>query len=195
MTSLRRDASDEFLLIACDGVWDVMSSVEAIGWIQRSLAREMAGKSKKSGSPLSRAKRESSPGPSHAAHALERTCAQLLAECMAKGSCDNMSVVVVIPIQVDDAAGPVAPESEPSTPTISEVAAVVGADTAACALKFGIAEAEALLSPVETVTRMKRSLTITSASTALDDDADNNDANDPSENNGERDNDFSCLAS
>jgi hypothetical protein len=169
ISSLRRESSDEFILIACDGVWDVMSCVEAVGWVQRCLAREMSSKPKRSQSSPSAERRgegSANSGPIHAAHALERTCAQLLVECMAKGSCDNMSVVLIIPAQVGDAGTCTPPdvESEPPTPTDSDAVSLVAAETVACAVKLGMAEASAALNPPKHMTRMKRSMTILSAS-------------------------------
>jgi len=66
---------DEFLVIACDGIWDVMTSQQCIDFVRSRL---------KSDTPLS------------------IICEQMADECMApdtKGSgigCDNMSVVIVM---------------------------------------------------------------------------------------------------
>ena len=180
VTTLRREPTDEFLLIACDGVWDVMSCVDAIGWVQRCLAREMSIKPKKSSSPKSSKKKSGDPtsGPMHVAQALERTCSQLLVECMALGSCDNMSVVLVIPAQVDDAGAYTPPDSEePPSPTDTEVAALVAANTVDCAVKLGVAEASAALNPPRHLSRMERSMTILSSSMVNESTDDNDDTN------------------
>lgn len=66
---------DEFLVIACDGIWDVMTSQQCIDFVRQRLRHDV---------PLS------------------KICEELADECMApdtKGSgigCDNMSVVIVL---------------------------------------------------------------------------------------------------
>lgn len=67
--TLERDNDkDEFLLIACDGIWDVMSNQESIEYIHRELQiRDDLG----------------------------QICANLLEECLQRGSRDNMSAVLV----------------------------------------------------------------------------------------------------
>jgi serine/threonine protein phosphatase PrpC len=37
VSCLRRENGDEFLLLACDGVWDVMSNDEVIGFIRAKM--------------------------------------------------------------------------------------------------------------------------------------------------------------
>eukprot|EP00116_Pleurobrachia_bachei_P003133 sb/3463395/ len=65
---IRDNDKDEFLLIACDGIWDVMSNQESIEYIHRELQiRDDLG----------------------------LICANLLEECLQRGSRDNMSAVLV----------------------------------------------------------------------------------------------------
>jgi len=66
---LERDcAHDEFLVIACDGIWDVMSNQEVLEFIHKELQiREDRG----------------------------HICDNLIEECFQRGSRDNMSVVLV----------------------------------------------------------------------------------------------------
>lgn len=65
-----RQPGDEFLVIACDGVWDVMSSQDAVDFIRERLA--------------------SSPGIP-----LSEVAEDLLDHSLAIGSTDNMTVVLV----------------------------------------------------------------------------------------------------
>ena len=37
MTTIARDASDEFLLLCCDGIWDVMSNEDAVEFVSNHL--------------------------------------------------------------------------------------------------------------------------------------------------------------
>lgn len=37
MTTIARDASDEFLLLCCDGIWDVMSNEDAVEFVSSHL--------------------------------------------------------------------------------------------------------------------------------------------------------------
>jgi protein phosphatase len=71
------DAS-RFLILACDGLWDVMSNEEAVAWVTDFLARNQASLADSTSDTLNR-------------------CAQTLAEAAVKiGSTDNVSVTVVL---------------------------------------------------------------------------------------------------
>lgn len=67
---LRDPPRDEFLLVACDGIWDVMTNQAAVKYVQ--------GKLKKNGQDL------------------EWVCQRLIKRCLELGSRDNMSVVLVV---------------------------------------------------------------------------------------------------
>jgi len=66
--------SDEFLVLACDGIWDVMSNQEVVTFIRRGLASRLP---------------------------LQDVCERLMDRCLASESdlggvgCDNMTVVIV----------------------------------------------------------------------------------------------------
>jgi hypothetical protein len=79
--------SDLFLLIACDGVWDVMSNEEAIDFISSQLMTSLS-------SALS------SSAVSVSDEDLQRiaasTCDQLLAECLQRRSNDNMTAILIL---------------------------------------------------------------------------------------------------
>ena len=66
----RSPGADQFLLLACDGIWDVMSNGEAGAWLLSSATDGGLGE------PVELA-------------------ASLVDECLARGSRDNMSAVVV----------------------------------------------------------------------------------------------------
>lgn len=72
----------EFLILACDGIWDVMTNDEAVEFVRSRLARvKMEGKEKQFVDP-------------------EEICEELLKHCLAPDvmmdiGCDNMTVVLV----------------------------------------------------------------------------------------------------
>jgi len=65
---IERSDDDEFLILACDGVWDVMTNQEVIEYITSRLLIYSD---------------------------LKKVCEELLETCLAKGSRDNMSVILV----------------------------------------------------------------------------------------------------
>ncbi|XP_065661895.1 protein phosphatase 1A isoform X2 [Hydra vulgaris] len=67
--TVQRSSDDEFLIIACDGVWDVMSNEEVVDYIRARLKVHQC---------------------------LEKVCEELLETCLAKGSRDNMSAILVV---------------------------------------------------------------------------------------------------
>lgn len=65
---IERSDEDEFLILACDGVWDVMTNEDVVEYISSRLL----------------------------VHAdLKKVCEELLETCLAKGSRDNMSVILI----------------------------------------------------------------------------------------------------
>ncbi|XP_057316271.1 protein phosphatase 1A-like [Hydractinia symbiolongicarpus] len=68
LTVIERSEKDEFLILACDGVWDVMSNEEVVTYIHSRLVIHQD---------------------------LQRVCEELLETCLAKGSRDNMSVILI----------------------------------------------------------------------------------------------------
>lgn len=64
----RNDEKDEFLVLACDGVWDVMSNVDLCDYVRSRLLLT---------------------------DDLESICNQVVDTCLFKGSRDNMSIVLV----------------------------------------------------------------------------------------------------
>lgn len=75
ITTFELQEGDEFLVIACDGIWDVLTNQQTVDYVRQRLDAKI---------PLS------------------KICEQLADECMApdtKGTgigCDNMSVVIVL---------------------------------------------------------------------------------------------------
>ncbi|XP_051506926.1 protein phosphatase 1B-like isoform X1 [Myxocyprinus asiaticus] len=64
----RSDVEDEFVVLACDGIWDVMSNEELCAFVRSRL---------------------------EVTEDLERVCNEVVDTCLHKGSRDNMSIVLV----------------------------------------------------------------------------------------------------
>ncbi|KAA0708720.1 Protein phosphatase 1A [Triplophysa tibetana] len=64
----RSETEDEFVILACDGIWDVMGNEELCGFVRSRL---------------------------EVTDDLERVCNEIVDTCLYKGSRDNMSVVLV----------------------------------------------------------------------------------------------------
>lgn len=65
----RDPSSDEFLVLACDGIWDVMSNEELCQFVHHQLC---------------------------ISHSLEELCSAVIDICLYRGSKDNMSIVLVL---------------------------------------------------------------------------------------------------
>lgn len=63
-----RNPADEFLVLACDGIWDVMTNEELCDFVRNRL---------------------------QISHSMEHICNQVIDTCLYKGSRDNMSIVIV----------------------------------------------------------------------------------------------------
>jgi len=68
VTILERTDEDQFVVLACDGIWDVMNNQECVDIIL---------------------------GYMNTGYSLERSCEMLIDECLNRGSRDNMSVCIV----------------------------------------------------------------------------------------------------
>jgi len=68
LSVMERSSDDEFLILACDGVWDVMTNEEVVSYIHSRLLLS---------------------------EDLKKVCEELLETCLAKGSRDNMSVILI----------------------------------------------------------------------------------------------------
>lgn len=68
LSVMDRSEEDEFLILACDGVWDVMTNEEVVSYIHSRLLIN---------------------------DDLQKVCEELLETCLAKGSRDNMSVILI----------------------------------------------------------------------------------------------------
>lgn len=68
VTILDRTAEDQFLILACDGVWDVMTNLEATRYVLTALKMGLS---------------------------LGNACEMVLDECLRKSSGDNMSIMIV----------------------------------------------------------------------------------------------------
>lgn len=69
VTVIERGPKDEFLVLACDGIWDVMNNDDLCQFIRHKLIIEPD---------------------------LEKVCSSVLDLCLNKGSRDNMSIIIVV---------------------------------------------------------------------------------------------------
>lgn len=69
VTIIERKSDDQFLILACDGIWDVMDNQDICELVRYKLKVE----------------------PS-----LEKVCSSILDACLTKGSRDNMSIIIVV---------------------------------------------------------------------------------------------------
>ena len=76
MRCIPRDANDLFLVLACDGVWDVMTSQSAAEYISKSVL-------------------DNGFANAPTSEKLTMTCYGLLLECLKRGSEDNMTALVI----------------------------------------------------------------------------------------------------
>ena len=74
----RDDTEDEFLLLACDGIWDVMSAQQACNFVRTRLRSKIRGRGKIN------------------VEIVENVVSQLLDECLKMGSKDNMTALLVV---------------------------------------------------------------------------------------------------
>ena len=74
----RSPDSDLFLVLACDGVWDVMTNQECLNFVHEEL---------------------------NSTSDLSELCSKLLFRCLEKGSTDNMSCIIVLFEGVDSSIG------------------------------------------------------------------------------------------
>ena len=104
---------DDFLLLACDGVWDVMSNVAVLKFVQQRLRRNSRD--------------------------LKGICSQLIRRCLDHGSRDNMSAILVVfnknrPPRVGEANVNAEPPSEHDAAL--KIAASIAHNTMASAIAF-----------------------------------------------------------
>lgn len=76
-----RQSSDAFVVLACDGIWDVMSNQQVVDFVGESLGYTVYG----------------GPVGGITTSSLASVCDSLLAECLTRGSHDNMSVIIIVP--------------------------------------------------------------------------------------------------
>eukprot|EP00940_MAST-03C_sp_MAST-3C-sp2_P002932 g2932.t1 len=66
----RRSEKDQFMILACDGIWDVMSNEDAVDFVSKAMSRGGTD--------------------------MEEIAKELLDHCLLKGSRDNMSVIIIV---------------------------------------------------------------------------------------------------
>ena len=101
---MARQADDEFAVIACDGIWDVMSSQEVVEKVHAFLANgrpppqlpDADANDDAGGAPMAAAAEPPAPPASQRPWDLGAVCEELIDHCLRLGSRDNMSVVIVL---------------------------------------------------------------------------------------------------
>ena len=99
-----RSSADEFIVLACDGIWDVMSSQEVVDKVRQMLLEgrpelpplDDAADDEPSASAASGGVSERPPPPPPRQWDLGAVCECLIDHCLRLGSRDNMSVIVVL---------------------------------------------------------------------------------------------------
>jgi hypothetical protein len=130
-----RHADDEFVILACDGIWDVMSSQECINFVAGLLRAQERPPSEVRQPAGNGADGDSGAIRQREAWDMGAVAEALLDKCLDKGSRDNMSVVIVS-LKAAFAPGtaarrrlPAAAASATTPPAVREL--VVKTDTAA----------------------------------------------------------------
>lgn len=95
MVEARQPAKDEFIVLACDGIWDVMSSQEVVEKVGEMLreGRPEALPRDDGAEPLPE---PPAPGAPERPWDLGAVCECLIDHCLRLGSRDNMSVIIVL---------------------------------------------------------------------------------------------------
>ena len=101
---MARQADDEFAVIACDGIWDVMSSQEVVEKVHAFLANgrpppqlpDADANDDAGGAPMAAAAEPPAPPAAQRPWDLGAVCEELIDHCLRLGSRDNMSVVIVL---------------------------------------------------------------------------------------------------
>jgi len=96
MITEKRTSDDDFIVLACDGIWDVMSSQDVVDKV-----REMMQNGRPKAPPLEEVANEDGSGepavpPPQRPWDLGAVCEELINHCLGLGSRDNMSVIIVL---------------------------------------------------------------------------------------------------
>lgn len=91
--SFQRDANDEFVVLACDGIWDVMTSQQVVSKVLDLLQN---GRPPVSAPAPAEEDPDAAPPPPPREWDLGAVCEALIDHCLELGSRDNMSVIIVL---------------------------------------------------------------------------------------------------
>ena len=104
---VERQRGDAFVVLACDGVWDVMRSADAVAFVAAFFERPVrtasnggaaavAPAEKKDAFALLAEKKAEAADRDALRDCIKRSCDALLDECFRRGSTDNITAVVVL---------------------------------------------------------------------------------------------------
>jgi len=88
--AVERDPSDEFVILACDGIWDVMSSQQVVSKVLDLLQNGVPAR------PAPPPDEDAPPPPVARPWDIGAVCEALIDHCLELGSRDNMSVIIVL---------------------------------------------------------------------------------------------------
>jgi serine/threonine protein phosphatase PrpC len=91
--AFERDPKDQFVILACDGIWDVMSSQQVVSKVLDLLQN---GRPPKPPPPPGDEDPDAEPPPPPREWDLGAVCEALIDHCLELGSRDNMSVIIVL---------------------------------------------------------------------------------------------------
>jgi len=91
--SFQREATDQFVVLACDGIWDVMSSQQVVSKVLELLQN---GRPPAPAPAPAEEDPDADPPPPPREWDLGAVCETLIDHCLELGSRDNMSVIIVL---------------------------------------------------------------------------------------------------
>lgn len=91
--AFERNPADEFVILACDGIWDVMSSQQVVSKVLDLLQH---GRPPKPAPPPGDEESDAAPPPPPREWDIGAVCEALIDHCLELGSRDNMSVILVL---------------------------------------------------------------------------------------------------
>ena len=94
--AFERHADDEFVVLACDGIWDVMSSQQVVSKVSDMLQNGRPPPPPPPAADEDAADPPAEPRPPPRPWDMGAVCEALIDHCLELGSRDNMSVAIVL---------------------------------------------------------------------------------------------------